>query len=330
MDVRGYTLVLINLIAPRHGGATRPGHMLCANIVSLDALMVGKVRPACVRRINDSRIQQLHRLLTEPDLNYAKALKIVLAMESAAELTSFLEKTVPQTTGGSDNSVHRVGRSKRPTKSHGDSIKHQEPSQDSSCYRCGQENTVRQSVVSKLLLAVIATNKDASLVCRCRTRLRNPKKKQPSSDTNHLSADDSAKSSGHETLHLSVDENQPAPLPPAEYPLFQVSGKSSPPMMVTVSLHGKDLHMEVDTGAALSVISKSTYLSTWPNKTERPPLKHSNIKLTTYSGESLGVCGSTDVSVIYKQQSKKLSLQVLSNEGPSLLGRDWLKHLVLD
>ena len=303
------------------------GHMLCASIVSLDALMVRQSQ-ACGRRINDSRMQQLHRLLTEPDLNYAKALKIMLAMESAAENTSSLEKTVPQATGGSDNSVHRVGRSKRPTKSHGDSIKHQEPSQDSSCYRCGGKH--RSSECRFKTATCRYCNKQGHIARVCRTRLRNLKKKQPSSDTYHLSADDSAKSSSHETLHLSVDENQPAPLPPAEYPLFQVSGKSSPPMMVTVSVHGKDLHMEVDTGAALSVISKSTYLSTWPDKTERPPLKHSNIKLTTYSGESLGVCGSTDVSVIYKQQSKKLSLQVLSNEGPSLLGRDWLKHLVLD
>ena len=278
--------------------------------------------------INDSRMQ--HRLLAEPDLDYDKAFKIVLAMESAAENTSSLEKTASQATGGSDNSVHRVGRSKRPSKSHGDSSKHQEPSQDSSCYRCGGKH--RSSECRFKTATCRYCSKLGHIARVCRTRLRTQKKKQPSPDTNHLSVDDSAESSDHETLHLSVDENQPAlsPLPPAEYPLFQVSGKSSPPMMITVSVHGKDLLMEVDTGAALSVISKSTYLSTWSDKTERPPLKHSNIKLTTYSGESLGVCGSTDVSVIYKQQSKKLSLQVLSNEGPSLLGRDWLKHLVLD
>ena len=62
--------------------------------------------------------------------------KSCLPLESAAENTSSLEKTASQATGGSDNSVHRVGRSKRPSKSHGDSSKHQEPSQDSSCYRC--------------------------------------------------------------------------------------------------------------------------------------------------------------------------------------------------
>ena len=90
--------------------------------------------------------------------------------------------------------------------------------------------------------------------------------------------------------------------------------------MVTVSVHGKDLPMEVDTGAALSVISKATYLSTWPDETERPPLKHSNVKLKTYSGEPLNICGSTDVSVFYKQQSKTLSFQVIDNEGPTLLG----------
>ena len=87
--------------------------------------------------------------------------------------------------------------------------------------------------------------------------------------------------------------------------------------------------MEVDTGAALSVISESTYLSTWSTR-ERPPLKPSNATLSTYSGESLEVCGAIIIPIAYKQQSKQLRLQVLKRNGPTLLGRNWLKHLVLD
>ena len=99
--------------------------------------------------------------------------------------------------------------------------------------------------------------------------------------------------------------------------------------MVSVLANNKDLSMEVDTGAALSVISESTYLSTWVSS-ERPPLKPSSAILTTYSGESLEVCGAITIPVTYKQQSEQLSLQVLQKEGPTLLGRNWLRYLVLD
>jgi len=36
------------------------------------------------------------------------------------------------------------------------------------------------------------------------------------------------------------------------------------PMMVTVSLNGLEIEMEVDTGASLSVISETTYHNLWP------------------------------------------------------------------
>ena len=110
--------------------------------------------------------------------------------------------------------------------------------------------------------------------------------------------------------------------------MFQLSGGNDP-LLVTVTVNDKELSMEVDTGAALSVISESTYRSTWPEDT-RPPLKPSNAKLRTYSGETLEVCGVIDVPVVYKEQSKKLRLQVLKTKGPTLLGRDWLRDLVLD
>lgn len=99
--------------------------------------------------------------------------------------------------------------------------------------------------------------------------------------------------------------------------------------MVTVTINNKEVPMEVDTGATLSVISENTYLSTWAAD-DRPSLRPSTVLLNTYSGEPLVVCGSINVPVVYKQQSKQLSLQVLKFGGPTLLGRDWLKQLILD
>ena len=44
----------------------------------------------------------------------------------------------------------------------------------------------------------------------------------------------------------------------------------------------------------------------------------------------MSVRGCITVSVSYRQQQKELSMLVVQGEGPTLLGRDWLKELQLD
>ena len=86
--------------------------------------------------------------------------------------------------------------------------------------------------------------------------------------------------------------------------------------------------MEVDTGAALSVISKTTYDQLW-SKESAPPLKPTTAKLKTYTGEHMQVVGSISVEVEHNQQKKQLDLIVVGGEGPSLMGRDWLRKITL-
>ena len=87
--------------------------------------------------------------------------------------------------------------------------------------------------------------------------------------------------------------------------------------------------MEIDTGAAVSLISEKTYKTQWSPQFQ-PTLKASNVRLHTYTKESIEVLGSIPVEVTYKRQKKSLSLLVVAGEGPSLLGRDWLAELQLD
>ena len=54
------------------------------------------------------------------------------------------------------------------------------------------------------------------------------------------------------------------------------------------------------------------------------------VKLQTYTGESIKVCGSTLVSVEHNGQTATLLLIVTAGSGPTLLGRDWLAALQLD
>eukprot|EP00731_Ephydatia_muelleri_P001691 Em0001g1691a len=80
--------------------------------------------------------------------------------------------------------------------------------------------------------------------------------------------------------------------------LSKVRGQKVDPFMVSVLVDGKALEMEVDTGASVSLIS-----------------------------EAIKVIGAIDVAAGYQDQREKLRLIVVAGDGPSLLGRDWLKSL---
>ena len=110
-----------------------------------------------------------------------------------------------------------------------------------------------------------------------------------------------------------------------EYFLHKLGEKSSP---ITVSLvaNGKPLEMEVDTGADISIISEETRKVLFPNQ----KIYKSDLVLKTYTGEPITIIGNLHVHVQYRDQFAKLVLVVVEGNGPSLLGRNWLKYIKLD
>jgi len=81
--------------------------------------------------------------------------------------------------------------------------------------------------------------------------------------------------------------------------------------------------MKVDAGSVVSVVSKTTLKKLFPGAL----LKNSSAKLRTYSGQLLEVLGKIEVLIIYGKQYKHLPLYVVSNDGPSLHGRECLQHI---
>ena len=108
-----------------------------------------------------------------------------------------------------------------------------------------------------------------------------------------------------------------------------VTTPHSNPLMVTVEMDNTPVKMEVDTGAALSIMSYSTFSSTWPTDST-PEVKPTRAKLRTYTGEAITVRGDVDVTVKYGDQEEDLTLVIMDGDGPTLLGRDWLQNLRLD
>ena len=84
--------------------------------------------------------------------------------------------------------------------------------------------------------------------------------------------------------------------------------------------------MEIDTGAAVSIIPESLYSA----KFVRFPLVKSKVVLKTYSDERLQVLGEVQLPVHYQGQNAKLTAFVVKGNNPALLGREWLPKLKFD
>ena len=85
--------------------------------------------------------------------------------------------------------------------------------------------------------------------------------------------------------------------------------------------------MEIDTGAAVSVVPEESLSSLLPFLEWR----RTNVVLWTYTGQSIPVKGSVLVNVKYnKQLFRNMELFIDEGSGPILMGRDWLEVIKLD
>ena len=129
-----------------------------------------------------------------------------------------------------------------------------------------------------------------------------------------------------QTHHLQDDTQPPADenanRSEDEFGLHRVDTFSADPIIVSLSLKGQKLDMEVDTGAAFSV-RHATKLETKLYTHLTWYTKH-----TTYTVECMKVEGTLNVTVKYGNQTKKPMLVVV--KWTKSLSRNWLKHIQLD
>ena len=92
-------------------------------------------------------------------------------------------------------------------------------------------------------------------------------------------------------------------------------------------MNGKSLEMELDTGAAVSIMTEEIVDKKFPGATVHP----STVLLKTYTGEILNVVGELPVEVQYGDQgSLSLSLVVVTGRGTRVFGRNWLRAIKFD
>ena len=134
-------------------------------------------------------------------------------------------------------------------------------------------------------------------VCQCKT-LNNKTFKTKYVDQDELNGEDDAKE---------------------ELGIYGVYTKSEVKKYQTiVHIDNEQIVMEIDTGAAVSIIPESLYSV----KLVHFPLVKSKVVLKTYSDERLQVLGEVQLPVYYQGQNAKLTAFVVKGNNPALLGRD--------
>lgn len=90
-------------------------------------------------------------------------------------------------------------------------------------------------------------------------------------------------------------------------------------------IEGKTLRFEVDSGAAVSVISTDTVREHFPHKKLQP----TNVQLVNFCKTSVKVVGIIAVSVAWRGSLVNLNLYVSTVNREPLVGREWIRQLQL-
>ena len=229
------------------------------------------------------------KLLAEDGLTLEQALKMASTLETAESQAQQL-KTKEVAVKQVEATQEADGRSRA----------------SNSCYRCGSTTHIASSCYHQDSICR-ACNKRGHLARVCRSSTRNKSTRTKGRSSNYIAGD---QDDAEDELRL---------------PIFTMGSPSRHPFVVAVKFNEKHLQMEVDTGAAMSVISRRTYKRLFSDLKLQKPTVH----LKTYTGEEISLVGQITARATYGEQTRILSLIVVEGDGPSLLGRDWLFALQL-
>ena len=105
------------------------------------------------------------------------------------------------------------------------------------------------------------------------------------------------------------------------YPVFRVGipcNAKIDPYHVEMDINGTSTRMEIDTGAAMTILSEDTFRQVEKGQ-EVSRLKPTKARLRTYTGKEINVMGEVQLPVEYGSSKHNLSALVVHGKGPSCL-----------
>ena len=268
------------------------------------------LRDRFIVAIGDDKIQT--RLLSmSDDVTFSSALQEALAMESAQSNAENIKAaaTASSASVSGASAVCAVQETRSAAKG--------------VCYGCGGDHYRRYCRFRDAVCRACSRKGHISKVCRTQVRRERPRSSSP------VRKDKRDKRKTTRSTHL-VDQDDPVSSGDSDVECYVINSMDTlkcSPIEIPIQVQSRNLMMQVDTGAAISLISKSTYEKTFSDI----PLECFRNRLTTYTGEVMKVHGCAKVAVQYGDQHvRDLPLVVVERDGPSLLGRNWLLRIRLD
>ncbi|CAI2737870.1 unnamed protein product, partial [Dicrocoelium dendriticum] len=100
--------------------------------------------------------------------------------------------------------------------------------------------------------------------------------------------------------------------------LKSVTHKNCPPYTIRLMIEDEPVDMELDTGAAVTIVNRGSMK-------KLPPLLPCNSRLQTYTGDPIQVLGRCFVKARHGEREFTLPLIVVPGNKPNLMGRDWIQ-----
>ena len=192
------------------------------------------------------------------------------------------------------------------------------------CFRCcaGQHHEASCPFKNKECFYCKHVGHTAS-VCRKKARAANRTKGQGLS-TNKLDTATENANNGSNPTHFC--QHNPVNTEDEMFDIYAFGLRKENRVLVTIDLNDQPIVMEVDTGASLTVLSEETLAHIF----HTPKIVPTDLSLRTFTGEIIKPVGKVDFKVNYEGLTHQLTAVITPNDGPTLLGRDWLKHLRLN
>ncbi|KAI4895153.1 hypothetical protein NFI96_009265 [Prochilodus magdalenae] len=246
------------------------------------------------------------KLLAERALTFKSACEIALSMEMAARnILEFAGKVKESGT------VHKIASTKG-NKSPGKkktNVEYQKTSQTGfkthqTCYRCGGSHAAHVCRFKNEKCHHCSKVGHIARACR---------EKKRSGQTQYVEEEKTPNENGGESELFGM------------YSVYTTcNGQKG--IMVDVEVEGKPVSMQLDTGAAVTLVPERVYNVALSHL----PLEESKMQLSTFSGENIPLLGQVTVKVKYEDQRANLPLVIVRGDRPALLGRNWLSQLKLN
>uniref|UniRef100_A0A1Y1NHT7 RNA-directed DNA polymerase n=1 Tax=Photinus pyralis TaxID=7054 RepID=A0A1Y1NHT7_PHOPY len=260
------------------------------------------------------------RLLAEKDLTFKIALNTATAAETAdLNALEIRKQTAPvqQLTATTstyrrvnrDNKEHNSGVTSSGSNGTNNLHRRQNQSNYKPCFRCGSQHNPFNCRFMNETCRFCKKRGHIERVCMQKNRKQ---------QTNAVDASEQPEDDYAEIFTLNgITSN----LPVATTGINNITSMPK----ATVTLNGQKCYMEVDSGAAVSLMASNTFNRIF--HVYKPELSNSTLILKDYQGNVIKTVGVCQVEVKYAGRCAVLPLTVIEDNRSSLLGRNWFATL---